>query len=216
MEMTLGPFEAVIFDLDGTLIFSHEAMARAYGVWCQEFGIEPEALRDFPGVPSATIAASLLPPEVAPKAAIRIMELEVADTTGVVAAPGAANALNSIPQSRTAIATSCERPLLEARLTASGLRRPDVIVTRDDVTAGKPAPDSYLLAAEQLGAAPANCLVVEDSPVGIQAAQAAGCAVVAVSSTQPAEKLTGDLVIPTLDALSWQATDSGITITQVS
>ena len=58
-------------------------------------------------------------------------------------------------------------------------------MTIDDVTAGKPAPDPYLMAARRLGVGPADCVVIEDAPAGIQAALAAGAYVVAVSSTNP-------------------------------
>ena len=61
---------------------------------------------------------------------------------------------------------------------------PSVVVTRGDVVHGKPAPDSFLLAAEQLGTAPERTLVVEDAPVGIAAARAGGFPVLGVLSSQ--------------------------------
>jgi len=79
-------------------------------------------------------------------------------------------------------------PLAHARLLAAGLPIPDVLVSSDQVARGKPAPDSYLLAAERLGADPAACLVLEDAPSGIAAGCAAGMTVWAVTTTHaPAE-----------------------------
>jgi len=62
------------------------------------------------------------------------------------------------------------------------LEKFDVVCTGDEVTNGKPAPDIFLLAAKRLGADPATCLVVEDTPLGVQAAKAAGMLAVAVPS----------------------------------
>ncbi len=60
-----------------------------------------------------------------------------------------------------------------------------MLVTSDQVAAGKPAPDSYLLAAERLGLDPADCLVLEDAPAGVAAGRAAGATVWAVTTTHP-------------------------------
>lgn len=68
-------------------------------------------------------------------------------------------------------------------LNVLGLRNAfDFVATRDDVSAGKPDPEIYLLVARELGVSPENCLVVEDSPTGVQAALAASMEVVAVST----------------------------------
>ena len=98
--------------------------------------------------------------------------LEVADTEGVVALPGAAGVL-ALPV--VAIATSCVAPLARARIAAAGLRGARrARDLRPGRAAGKPAPDSYLLAAERLGLDPADCLVLEDAPAGVAAGRAAG------------------------------------------
>lgn len=65
-----------------------------------------------------------------------------------------------------------------------------VVVTADDVRHLKPAPDIYLLAAKRLGVAPADCLVIEDSPAGSEAAHRAGMYVLGLTSSQPAEKMS--------------------------
>ena len=80
----------------------------------------------------------------------------------------------------------------------------DAVVTGRDVTRGKPDPQVFLLAAERLGVPPARCVVIEDAPVGIAAARAAGMAAVALASTgRTRESLAAaDLVIDRLDELS--------------
>ncbi|NQT88287.1 HAD-IA family hydrolase, partial [bacterium] len=71
-----------------------------------------------------------------------------------------------------------------------------VLTGHEDVTRAKPAPDIYLLTAERLGVAPSACVVIEDSPVGIEAAKAAGMRCIGVTHTLPAERLVGaDLVV---------------------
>ena len=85
-----------------------------------------------------------------------------------------------------AVATSTRRIVAVAELFATGLlHRFDVIVTGDDVTNGKPAPDLFLLAAERLGIDPARCLVLEDAESGVIAAHRAGMQVYMVPDLQP-------------------------------
>jgi HAD superfamily hydrolase (TIGR01509 family) len=65
----------------------------------------------------------------------------------------------------------------------------DALVGAQDVAQGKPAPDLFLLAAMRMGATPADCIVFEDAPLGIEAARRAGMREVAIASTVPAEEL---------------------------
>lgn len=76
--------------------------------------------------------------------------------------------------------TSGNRPVARARLQAAGVGLPAVLVTADDITAGKPDPQGYRAAARALGVAPADCVVVEDAVAGLLAAAAAGMRAVAV------------------------------------
>ena len=78
---------------------------------------------------------------------------------------------------RWAIVTSAPRALALRRIAAAGLPVPPVLVTADDVLHGKPAPDGFLLAAARLGQRAQDCLVFEDAPAGIAAAEAAGASV---------------------------------------
>ena len=90
---------------------------------------------------------------------------------------------NSIPADRWTIVTSASKEVAARRLTAAGLPVPPLLVCCDDVRSGKPAADRFLLAAERLGQPIEACLVFEDSAAGIQAAEAAGAAVVVINAT---------------------------------
>lgn len=202
-------FDAVVFDLDGTLIDSHVAMVRSYERWADEFGISLEFLPDLLGMPSAAVSAALLPADRVAAATQRIEVLEVTDTDGVVALPGAREAFRALPPHMVAIGTSCTTDLMQARLAAAGLPFPDVIVTRDQVDRGKPAPDTFLLAMQRLGVAPHRTLVVEDAPAGIAAARAAGSPVLGISSTKHPDELDADAVIGDLSSVDWVLEPSG-------
>jgi HAD superfamily hydrolase (TIGR01509 family) len=103
----------------------------------------------------------------------------------------------------TALVSSSYRVLVDAVL-AHGIGPFDLTVAGDEVAQGKPHPEPYLLAATRLGADPARCVVLEDSPAGVASAEAAGCAVVAVPSVPGVAFAPGPrrLVVPTLESVS--------------
>ena len=111
---------------------------------------------------------------------------------------------------RCAIATSCTAPLAAARIAATGLPAPDVVVTASDVTRGKPHPEPFLLAAARLGVAPADCLAVEDAPGGLEAARAAGCSTLAVATTTVPADLIADAVVENLAAVTFAVVDGQV------
>ena len=160
-------FEAVIFDMDGTLIDSTPAVLRAWDTWADEHGLSQAEFVRHHGVPSEGVVRAILPVERQDAGIARINELELTDVDGIVVLPGAAEALASLVGAKNAIATSCTTPLAKARIRAAGLRPPSVLITADDVARGKPHPDPFLAAAEGLGIDPSRCLVVEDAPMGL-------------------------------------------------
>ena len=201
-----APFEGVLLDLDGTLVDSIAAVERSWIQWCGEFGVDPMLLVGMHGVTAANVIEGLLPPEVREEAHVRIRELEVADVEDIVVLPGAAELLRALADASvpTAIVTSGTRDLAEARIAATGLVHPPVVVTASDVERGKPWPDPWLLGARLLGVDPRQCIVVEDSMAGLRAARDAGCRglVAVTSTTAPAELATlAGLVVPDLSHL---------------
>lgn len=211
-ELADQEFEAVIFDLDGTLIDSTPAVLRAWSTWAIEQGLAAEVLAGFHGVPSADVVAAVLPEDRRAAAIDRINDLELADVHDITVLPGAREALTEIAADRVAIATSCSRPLAAARIGAAQFQPPAVLVTVDDVKRGKPAPDPFLEAAARLGVDPAHCLVVEDAPKGLQAARAAGCFTLAVITTTPAADLEADAVVQNLAGIRWSNSDTGVRV----
>jgi mannitol-1-/sugar-/sorbitol-6-phosphatase len=213
--LTGRTFDAVLFDMDGTLIDSGPVVVRSWMRWASEEGVDPALLAGKHGIPSAQIVAMLLPEDRRASAVQRIDDIEVADTDGIVVLPGAREALSALPAGRVAIATSCTRPLAAARIGATGLPAPAVVVTASDVERGKPDPAPYLLAAQRLGVDPARCLVVEDAPAGIAAGRAAGAATLAVASTHRVAELTAaaaDAVVVDLSGVRLVAEDHGVRV----
>ncbi|MGF1652311.1 MAG: HAD-IA family hydrolase [Actinomycetales bacterium] len=199
-------FDAVLFDMDGTLLDSAASVVRSWTRWAGEYDVPLATLSagSFHGVPARDIVATVLPGGDVDAAYARIVELEVLDATDCVALPGAVPALTAAAE-RAAIVTSCSAPLAEARLAASRLPAPALVVTVDDVTRGKPDPEPFLTAARRLGADPRRCVVVEDAPAGLTAATAAGCATIAVTTTHAPRDLTADLVVGTLADVVFRA-----------
>lgn len=205
-------FDAVLFDMDGTLIDSTPAVRRSWLAWGAERGLDASFLDGRHGHPARDIVASLVPPEEFDAAFERIQQIEIADIGDITILPGVNEALTSIGEYRKAIVTSCTRPLAAARITATGLVPPRVVVTFDDVVRGKPDPEPFALGAHWLGFEPGRCLVVEDAPAGLRSALDAGCTTLAVAGTHAAADLRADLVITSLVELEFSATASGIHI----
>ncbi len=199
----------MLFDNDGTLIDSTEAVRRSWDTWAIEHDVDPFSLTGFHGVPAAAIVAAVLPDGDQECALARIVAIEESDTEGVVALPGAAEALAALGSS-AAIATSATKDLAESRLRAAGIGIPEVMVSADDITHGKPDPEPYLLAAARLGVDAAQCLVVEDAPSGLASGRAAGCATLAVVSTHQEQDLSADLIVPDLSHVEFVAGAKGV------
>lgn len=199
----------MLFDNDGTLIDSTEAVRRSWGRWAIEHDVDPFSLTGFHGVPAAAIVAAVLPDGDQESALARIVAIEESDTAGVVALPGAAEALTALGP-HAAIATSATHDLARARLEAAGLGIPDVMVSADDITHGKPDPEPFLLAAQRMGVDPAHCLVIEDAPSGLTSGRAAGCATLAVVSTHQEHELSADLIVPDLSHVEFVTETEGV------
>lgn len=203
-------FEAVIFDMDETLVSSGEAIRRSWTRWAIEFGVSGDQLRKCHGIPSDQVVRAVVPADLVERAEARIMELELSDYHDIRPLPGAQRALSELPPERVAIATSCTKALMERRHRQSGLPTPGTMIYRELVSQGKPAPDTFLRAAEALGVDPKETLVVEDSPAGLAAAKAAGAATLAIITTTAIEDLDADGIVNNLEDIAWSVTGDGI------
>ena len=206
--------QALLFDLDGVLIDSTPAVTRVWSKWARARGFDPEeVVAHAHGRPSIATVREYLP-NADHEAENRIVERsEIEDLEGVVPLPGARELLESLPAARWTIVTSGTRALASVRLRAAGLPAPKKFVTATDVVNGKPHPEPFLKAAEILGVAATDCVVLEDAPAGIRAGKAAGARVIAFPTTSEQKFLVdagADWVVKNCSKISVAGTDHGL------
>ncbi|OLT45026.1 hypothetical protein BJF86_10270 [Serinicoccus sp. CNJ-927] len=212
-DITTEIFEAVLFDNDGTLTDSRGPVERSWRSWAADHGVDFERFGHFHGVTSRGIVERVAPHLDADAATADIDRREMEDVEGIVALPGAVDALAAVGE-RGAIVTSAGRELAQVRIRAAGLTQTSVVVTADDISAGKPDPEPYLTGARLLGADPARCLVVEDAPAGLLAGRAAGAATLALLTTTEQDALVpdADLVVESLADIRFEQVDGGVRV----
>ncbi|WP_217240581.1 HAD family hydrolase [Streptomyces sp. AC555_RSS877] len=175
---------ALLLDMDGTLVNSDAVVERIWRRWADRHGLDAdEVMQVVHGRQGHASMALLLPGrpmEQNHADNARMLAEETADMDGVVAIPGAASFLKALHGLPHALVTSADVALSTARMAAAGLGLPDVRITAESVGASKPDPEGFLKGAAELGVAPADCVVFEDSGAGIQAGRAAGMRVVGV------------------------------------
>ena len=186
--MPLFSCSAILFDLDGVLVDSTRAVDREWREWAARKGVDGDTIMAIAhGVRTIEVIRRVAPHLDAETEAAAIENHEAHDQRGVTVMPGAADLLKLIPAGRWGVVTSGSRLLAQNRLQYCGLPVPEVLVTSDDVTNGKPHPEPYLRGAQGLGFAPADCLVIEDAPAGIQSAHTGGMRVIGMASTYAPE-----------------------------
>ena len=197
---------AVLFDMDGTLVDTEELWWQAVDHVAATVGYEltdadlpdvlgrpvahtADLLRRTTGASTESLAADLHR-QFASRVAAR-----------VVVRPGAAELLDRLPSYGIAVGlvSASPRSIVTTVLRTLGPDRFTVVVSADDTEHTKPAPDPYLLAARLVGAPPAECVAVEDSPAGVRSAEAAGCPVLAVPSRTPIAPAPGRVVLDSLE-----------------
>jgi sugar-phosphatase len=189
--------EAVLLDMDGTLVDSHAAVERAWLRWAHEFDVDHATIEPIMHGSPSEITVRLVAPDLdeheARAAAQRQLELQYDDVGDVVLAAGARDLLQRLAATGLpwAVVTSADCRLARARLDAAGVH-PPLLVTVDDVSVGKPDPEGFALAARRLGIPIERCLVVEDSGPGAEAGRRAG-AIVAGLRGLPADVPVDDL-----------------------
>ncbi len=206
---------ALLTDLDGVLVDSRSVVETAWRWWAERVGVDPAALLPVSHGVRAVDTIVRFAPHLdvdVEEAALVAVELELAEQLGPV--PGTDALIAAVPRERWAVVTSGSRRLATARLEQVGLPRPEVLVAAEDVAAGKPDPEGYLAAAAALGVAAGDCLVVEDAPAGVAAAGAAGCTVVALTTTHaPGQLQAADLIVADPRAILLQVGDGKLLAT---
>ena len=184
---------AVLFDLDGVLVDSTPIIERVWRAWADECGIDVGALMaTVHGRPAREVIAETAPHLDADAETHRLDSWEMAHAAELLAMPGALDCIALAQRHRWAIVTSGLRDLAMGRLDAIGLAVPEVFITADDITRGKPDPEPYLLAAARLGV----------SPAGVSAAKSAGMTAIGVATTHaPAALAEADLVVGSMRAV---------------
>lgn len=207
--------EAVVFDMDGVLIESEEIWDSVRERYVREHGgrYDDEIQRAMMGMSSSEWSRYLhetagidAPPETINEQVVQLMLAAYRERLPLV--DGAVAAVHRLAERfPLAVASSSNRPLIDAVLDVSGLTGCfRTTVSSEEVALGKPAPDVYLEAARQLGVPPERCAAVEDSHGGIRSAKSAGMRVIAIpnpSYPPDADALAqADVVIRSLDELT--------------
>src|SRR5438477_11052434 len=181
-----------LFDLDGVLVDSRAVIERTCRRWALRHQLDPEqVLRIAHGRRTRDTVQAAAPHLETDREVAWLDAAELADVAGLSAVPGSREFLAALPASSWAVVTSCGRALAALRLSSVGLPIPRILVTSEDVSQGKPAPDGYRLGAKRLGLDPTACIVFEDAPAGIAAARGAGARVIAVTTMLAGRALEG-------------------------
>jgi mannitol-1-/sugar-/sorbitol-6-phosphatase len=195
--------EAVLFDMDGTLVDSTHCVERTWRLWADKHRLDIDALLAISHGRQNYETIRLIAPQLETAEEIAfLVRTEEACRDGIVAVLGASAFLDSLGRDQWAVVTSAWRTLAELRLQCAGLPVPEVLVTADDVARSKPHPDGYLAAALRLGVAPAACVVMEDAPAGIDSGRAAGMTVIGITTTFPREQLACDCHVDDFRAMT--------------
>jgi HAD superfamily hydrolase (TIGR01509 family) len=207
-------FDLLILDNDGVLVDSEPIANRVLAELLTEYGrptTYEESVREFMGGTLGRVREIVqprlggpLPDDFEDRYHERLyarMRTELTAIQGVVAALDALDACGGLPM---CVASSGTHERIETALATVGLlaRFAGRIFSAEDVRRGKPYPDLFLHAAERMGAEPARCVVVEDSPPGVAAAKAAGMTVIGYAGLTPAARLAAaDIVIERMSEL---------------
>ncbi|MFO7168884.1 MAG: HAD family phosphatase [Chloroflexota bacterium] len=207
--MALHPFDAAIFDMDGTITDNMRLHTEAFVIFGARYNLKhppPEVAASLSGKRNREILPVLFGRELTDEEIERYAEEKERIyhelMASIVPVPGLLQVLDRLDARGIpyGLATSAPRINVEPMLRVLGLEgRFASLTLGDEVAHGKPAPDIFLEAARRLGVAPERCLVFEDAYSGVAAAKAAGMQCVALATTHTADELRAntqaDLVV---------------------
>ncbi|ESP91717.1 MULTISPECIES: HAD-IA family hydrolase [Pseudoalteromonas] len=179
----LSNYRGIIFDMDGTLVDSDKAIAKAIAPWCQMHHLDLETvLKDGRGVRFEDYIRQHLPHLDIHQETKNLEGAEATFSAYVCEIAGAGRFITHLHERQIpwVLATSADRENALQRMQHCGLPKPPYLVGAEDVQNGKPDPEPFISAAKKLGLPCRDCLVFEDSDAGVQGALAAGCDVVVV------------------------------------
>lgn len=179
--MNLVKCKAVLFDLDGTLVDSGLCIEHLWSHWADKNHINVEyVLSNIHGRTIEETLKLISPYFDNSKCADEIKKLALKELNHIKSIPGAVAFMKKLPMNYLAIVTSGAKQVSMQSIISAGIPIPDVMITAEDITHGKPDPEPYLKAAKFLGVQPNECLVFEDANSGIQSALAAGMRIIAI------------------------------------
>lgn len=212
--MTEFSCEAILFDLDGVLVDSTKSVVVVWTAWSEKNGLSPAKTLDVIHGRRTIEGLQILAPHLDLEAETQKIEAAITmKKGGTVAIPGAASLLSSLPKDRWCVVTSGLKEFAVIRLKDANLPIPEILVSADDVTKGKPDPEPYLKGAQLMKVDPAKCIVIEDAPNGIRAGRAAGIRVIGVGTTYPVSELKeANAVVKTMEGITASSRQGQITI----
>lgn len=182
--------KAILFDLDGVLVDSAECVERAWRGWSAQHGLNADDVIAIAHGRRTVETVRTVAPHLDVLSEVAALELQEGMTSeGIYEIKGARELIARLPTNRWAVVTSGTRAIASFRLNLVKIPIPAVMVCADEISHGKPHPEGYVTAASRLGFQPKECVVIEDTPPGIEAAHAGGTRVIAVASTYPREAL---------------------------
>jgi sugar-phosphatase len=206
----------ILFDNDGVIVSSIASVNRSWKRWAASYDVpDADKVEIEHGTRAVEIMDRLKPGVDKTEGLRRIEDMEIEDVSDLEVLPGVRELLDSLPPERWAIVTSATKRLLLGRLRAARLPVPERIISGEMVERGKPDPEPYRRGAELIGAAAAECLVVEDAPTGVGAGVAAGCRVLGVLGTHSAEELRAagaSWVVRTLESVRAEIGPDGLRV----
>ncbi|KAJ1812706.1 hypothetical protein LPJ75_003521 [Coemansia sp. RSA 2598] len=211
---SLPKIQAILFDLDGTLISTLKITEEVYTAHAHRHNIDPQPVLAYcHGVPTLQVLQKFFPACTHTKEHAMELELQCVDKLeGLQVINGAKQLVDSLQTGSWGIFTSGMPALAVPRMKYLGIKVPEVLVTPADVQRGKPFPDGYCLAAEKLGCKADTCVVFEDAVAGIVAGVEAGAVVVGVRTLHDHEslKLAGaSYTVKDMTKVSVEYTDNG-------